>query len=1005
MKLRSAATSLQVRARRHLLAHGFSAFLLLAAAHVAAVAADQPAGPLTPEQEHASFHLADDNLMIELVAAEPDIISPVAIAWDADGRMFVAEMSDYPTGPAGGQIRLLEDRDGDGHFEQATVFADRLPFPNGVLPWNDGVLVTAAPDIWFFKDSDGDGCANERRVLFTGFGQGNQQLRVNGLMWGLDNWIYGANGRSEGEIRRPDEPVGKAQSIRGHDFRFRPRTGEFEAIAGRSQFGQARDDWGNRFLSWNTLPIRHEVLPERYLNRNSHLTSTESLLDIFPPDDTKQVFQISPLPKTFNDEPFGYFNASCGLTLFRGTALGDPYSGNAFVCEPLRNLVHRRVLVPNGVTFTARRGEEGTEFLASTDPWFHPVNLVTAPDGALYIADFYRQWVEHPEFVHNETIEKAVAWRTGAEHGRIWRVRGKRSKSLPAKPRLSQARSADLVRHLADENGWWRDTAQRLLVERNDRAAIGPLKKMAATSLAPRGRLNALWTLEGLNALDFKSLVTALRDVHPRIRENATRLSEPFLARSASVPASFDQINELRRALLSLTDDPDARVRFQLALSLGELNGQQNLASLTRLAPNAVGDKWQSLAILSAIRKRPLLFLKRLLEQDSRWMTAPIGEQAQFLDQLGSLVGATGNEADVAEVMTLLIQTTSDPPVSAHLAVLAGLVDGLARSNQSLRELMRQRDASSPGQWRSLNTLIQQAAETAASDRAAFRSRLAAIRILAKTELPTAGSVLLDLMLPQHPAEVQSAATKALAEFKDADLATAMFANWGRYSRKTRSQLLTVALRTTVFTTALLNALEQGRILPVEIDAYARSTLMKTRNAEIQQRAGKLLQNASLPDRERVIRDFQPALNLIGDRQHGAVVFANICLVCHTIQGHGNQVGPDLSGVGSHPRETMLIDLLDPSRQVLPDYVSYVVVTTSGETLTGIIETETPASVTVRRPGEPDATVLRTQIKELRADGKSPMPEGLEQGLNHQDVADLLQFLSQPDAKLLPDRN
>src|SRR5205809_5681941 len=206
-----------------------------------AIAAESYASPLSPQQELTTFHFADENLTAELVASEPDIVAPVAIAWDADGRLFVAEMTDYPSGPVSGRIRMLEDRDGDGRYERLTVFADNIAFPNGVMPWNGGVLVTAAPDILFLKDKDGDGRANERRVLLTGFAEGNQQLRVNGLFWGLDNWIYGANGRSDGEVRRPNDPASKAVSIRRHDFSFRPATGECETAAGTSQSGGGRE--------------------------------------------------------------------------------------------------------------------------------------------------------------------------------------------------------------------------------------------------------------------------------------------------------------------------------------------------------------------------------------------------------------------------------------------------------------------------------------------------------------------------------------------------------------------------------------------------------------------------------------------------------------------------------------------------------------------------------------------------------------------------------------------
>ncbi len=246
----------------------FMAFVVSAAG-----GADPPRpGPRSPSDEHAAFVLADSALTIELVAAEPEVSSPVAIAWDEDGRLYVAEMIDYPVAPAAGRIRRLEDRDGDGRYELATIFAAGLPFPNGVLPCFGGVLVTAAPSIWFLRDRDGDGHADEKSIILTGFGEGNTQLRVNGLSFGLDNMIYAANGRSDGEVRAPSDPPGKAVSIRRRDLRFRlaarpqaPAPMIVEAIAGFSQFGLAHDDWGNRFPSWNTIPLRHVVFEQQHV--------------------------------------------------------------------------------------------------------------------------------------------------------------------------------------------------------------------------------------------------------------------------------------------------------------------------------------------------------------------------------------------------------------------------------------------------------------------------------------------------------------------------------------------------------------------------------------------------------------------------------------------------------------------------------------------------------------------------------------------------------------------
>ena len=323
--------------------------LLFLLAYPMASRAEGPSQPpRPPREEQAAFVLADPALTIELVAAEPEVTSPVAIAWDEEGRLFVAEMLDYPTATTSGRIRMLEDRDGDGRYEHATVFADGLPFPNGVLPCYGGVLVTAAPNIWFFRDDDGDGRADERRVVLTGFGEGNTQLRVNGLTWGLDNWIYVANGRSDGAIRVPADPPDRAVSIRRRDARFRlhavfdpgkraliPTVVALEAIAGFSQFGLPHDDWGNRFPSWNTIPIRHVVLEQDALDRNPYLAETASVAEILDPTDGGRIFGISPPQARFNRESVAFFNASCGPMIERGGCLPAAYHGNAFVCEPL----------------------------------------------------------------------------------------------------------------------------------------------------------------------------------------------------------------------------------------------------------------------------------------------------------------------------------------------------------------------------------------------------------------------------------------------------------------------------------------------------------------------------------------------------------------------------------------------------------------------------------------------------------------------------------------------
>lgn len=568
------------------------------------------AGPLAPAEALKTFELSDPGLVVELVASEPDVLSPVAMAWDHRGRLFVAEMRDYPALAGGGAIRLLEDRDGDGRMETSRVFADGIPFPGSVLPWRDGVFVASAPEVLFLRDTDGDGRADERHRVLTGFGAGNQQLRVNGLTWGLDGWIHVANGRSDGTVRMvvkwdggkwvPAE--GAAVPLRGRDLRFHPETGRVEGEAGRSQFGLGRDDWGNRFLSWNTIPARHEVFPDRFLERSSGTAGRSVLVDLMPPGDPGAVFPRTAAPRVFNNESSGHFNALSGLHVFRGQALGEAHRGRVLVGESLRNLVHARALVADGVTFRAERaGSPGREFLASADPWFHPVGFGTGPDGALYIADFYREFVEHPDWVAKE-MRGRVDWARGREHGRIWRVRARGAGALRAAV-FPDGPTGAWVGRLDTVNGWERDTAHRLLLEggeRGGRDVEAGLKALVREGRTPEGRGLALRILGQLGLLDLATMDVASRDRHPRVREQAAWGIGEVLGRAPVRDGEWSEgVGRLAR-------DADARVRLAAVLVAGGLRDGAVREALLEGAVEGEGDAWIRLAAASSSsRPRP----------------------------------------------------------------------------------------------------------------------------------------------------------------------------------------------------------------------------------------------------------------------------------------------------------------------------------------------------------------------------------------------------------------
>jgi len=981
---------------------GIVALLLLAAS--SALAAEVRETPLSPADEQATFQLADPQLRIELVAAEPQLNSPVAISWDADGRLYVAEMIDYPAGPTAGQIRLLEDRDGDGRYETASVFAKGLNFPNGVLAARDGVFVTAAPDLLFFKDTDGDGQADVRQVVFTGFGEGNQQLRANGLTWGWDNWIYGANGRSNGAVRRPEDPASAAVPIPTRDFRFRPDGSRFEATSGQSQFGQSADDWGNRFLAWNTIPLRHAVFPQDFLDRNPRLSGL-GVRDIADPADTGRVYPISPRPQTFNRERTDFYNALCGLTLYRGDRLGPDYVGNAFVGESLTSLVHRRVVTPQGASFVSRRAEPDREFLASTDSWFHPVYLTTGPDGSLYVVDFYRRWVEHPAFVA-EKLRGGIDWQHGTGHGRIWRIsRRAAADPPPAAPRLSQLPLASLVQTLQSTNGWQRDTAQRLLVERQDPQASPPLRSLAHDGRLPQARARALAALDGIQQLDDATLARALQDPDMHVRTVAIRLARPRLADSAP----------LRAALAACGISPSAAVRLQAALAWSAVETGEKADALSQLVQGDAEDPLVAAAVIGSAGKSLPSFLAELLTRQPAWRSAPNRAQLQFLTDAAATLCANGADPELSACLNLLGnsaqaastqpgKTPSLPLGPGDLALLLGAAEGLSDRGVSLHAQLATDSNSLQAHRPAISSAVELARRLAVSDdqnadEGSLDRRITAVQVLGQID-PASGSLLVALLDAKHDQRVQTAAASSLTH-ADAISAEAALAQWPTLTIPTRRALLQTSLRSPALATALAAGLENDLILPRELEPALREGLLATRDTALRARLeASFKAAAAATDRQQVVARFVPVLERRGDRARGAALFAKQCLLCHLMQGQGNRVGPDLSGIGARPRETLLVDLLDPSRQVTPEFVAYTLLTRQGQVLTGVIAAETNSAVTLRRAEGAQEVVLRSQVEELRSTGKSLMPEGFEQTFDEQQVADLLEFLAQPDAGL-----
>jgi putative membrane-bound dehydrogenase-like protein len=932
--------------------------------------------PLSPQQSLAALH-PRKGLTAELVAAEPLVASPVAIDFGPDGRLWVAEMYDYPSGldgkfRPGGRIRVLEDTDGDGVFDKSTVFLDNIPFPTGVTVWRKGVLVCAAPDILYAEDTKGTGKADVVKKLYSGFGSDNYQARVNSLQYGLDGWVYGSCGLFGGKIT--SHLTGKTLDLGDRDFRIKPDTGQIEPATGRTQQGRVRNDWGDWFGCDNSEFCRHYPLADHYLRRNPHVAYGGTAVHVADYPDWNRVYPVT-TPQLFKlSGPAGRATSACGIGVYRDDLIPG-LRGDVLTCEPVNLLVTRLKLTPKGSTFSGRRAddEQQSEFLASSDSWFRPVQVRTGPDGALWVVDMYRFVIEHPRWIPPEDL-KDLDVRAGHDRGRIYRIRPTSEKLRPV-PRLDKLDTAGLVAALDTPNGTVRDLAAQMLLWRGDKEAGPALEKMATKGERPEARLHALAALSGLGQLTPEVVRKALDDKHPGVRRQAIRLSEKFLADRP----------DLGIPLTRLADDTDAQVRLQVAYSLGEwmaeLRGGPSGEALGKLVLKHRDDPHLVAATLSSARRENVeAFLDTMLDDRS----PPQGSVRVLLNVEAAL--------QMKESLNhVIVKKVAAPEGASHTAwqlnTLTDLLEALQRRTPPRNPLL-DLDVEARSEF---VIAVVEARSLLRDEKATEDRRIAGIRLVGVCGTAESGPSLLALLSARNSAALQSAALAAWARIDSP--ATLLLAGWGGYAPALRAQVLDLIMSRDTWQRELLDAIEKRSVPAAQIDAARRQRLLTHKDAEVRKRAAKVFEGSTNTDRGKVIADYADVTQLKGDAARGKAVFGKTCYVCHRLEGVGHEVGPDLAALANKSAAYLMQEILDPNRNVDSRYVEYVVQTKAGRTINGLLAAETATSITLRSQEGKEQVLLRADVDEFSSNGKSLMPEGLEKDVKKQDMADLIAYL------------
>ena len=962
--------------------------------------------PLSPAEAQKKFTVPE-GFEVRLFAAEPDVVNPVAMAWDDRGRLWVVELYEYPLGAAQGakprdRVKILEDVDGDGKADKVTVFADGLNLATGLLLGNGGAYVGQAPDLLFLKDTNGDDVADERKVFMTGFGLEDRHELLNGFTWGPDGWLYMTHGVfTKSKVKDPDRPGDAGVEMTAAVARLHPRTKKFEIFAeGTSNpWGVDYDAAGNMFVSACVIEHLFHMAPGGIYDRQAGSPPFKYAYE--------QLHAV-------NDHK--HFRAAyAGVQIYQGNQYPEDYKGTILQGNIHDNAVHQDKLTRKGSSFVSSIVRD---FVRANDGWFRPVSTQVGPDGAVWIMDWYDKYPCYQNAgADPEGVDRA--------HGRIWRVvytgknPGAAVPSHPAQMQLGQATTAQLVQTLNHANNWQRRTAQRLLDERRDpktKALLTVMLRDPQTSAD--GRIAAMWTLGSSGLLDEPLLDATAKDANPVIRTWTARFMGEKGSPTSAVMARLDL----------LAKDDDAQVRLATATALRQMVS----SDLTINTPHPNKNEANLEPVIATLALHPMSGDDPVIPF-MVWMAM---EPSIAIDPSDALKWLTDNgmmcRTIATKVTTKIMRRICDSNSDAHyliasqfilglspedapltVAALDGLIEGHRGRTQSpggwttafLEKLTQHSDSMVTARARQLGTMwgdlvaIEKSIQAALDDQASEESRINALGSLRGQKSDRVRDGLLRVLKSNTPEKVRIEVLRSLSEVGGDQVAPAILSQWGTLTPTVRRTASEVLSSRTVWALPFLAAVQQKSVAIADIPPTVVRSLSLSKDEATRTRALQVIGRfrESNADKLKVIAE-KKAMILTPhgtDLKAGYEIAQRLCLSCHKLYGEGSEVGPDLTGVGRSSLDALLSNVIDPNQIIGHGYENVEVETKDGRSISGRMVENTDLRVRLLAAGPKDEVIAKSEIASLRISEISVMPEGLEQ-MPDADFRNLMWFILNP---------